>query len=243
MVSAKEVFVDYHLIDFIIVIILCIFWYLLQNANPNRLYVPKRDPRCSYPHYDTGMKEATNLIIVIAIPYVVYTILYVILKTKGIMNGLIPFDYLFVLIGHFGCLVLGNILGNILKLQVGRPRPDFFDVLGINANSETQQPEHLTNKQYVECFKSFPSGHTISASCGVLFFIIFISKCVITDQFWIFFLKMCPILYTFYIASMRITEHRHHFEDVLAGLVIGFLFPITFFFAASDHVFIAKVKP
>lgn len=243
MVSAKEVFFDYHLLDFIVLLILCFFWQLLQNANPNHMFVPKCDSRFSYPHYDSGIKEFTNLLIVIAIPYIAYTILYVILKTKGIMNGLIPFDYLFVLIGHAGCIILGNILGNILKLQIGRPRPDFFDVLGIDANSETQKPEHLSIKEYLECFKSFPSGHTISASCGVLFFIIFISKAVVTDQFWIYFLKMCPILYTFYIASMRITEHRHHFEDVIAGLIIGFLFPIAFFAGASQHIFIDKVMP
>ncbi|OHT04532.1 PAP2 superfamily protein [Tritrichomonas foetus] len=243
MVSAKEVFVDYHLIDIILLLILCVFWYILQNANPNRLYVPKRDPHCSYPHYDTGMKEATNLFVVVICPVIVYSILYGIIKTKGIMDGLIPFDYLFVIIGHIGCVILTNILGNILKLQVGRPRPDFFDVLGINANSETAQPDGMSNKQYIECFKSFPSGHTTSAACGMIYFILFLQKAIITHQFWIYFLKICPILYTFYIAAMRITEHRHHFEDVLAGLIIGLTFPIIFFSGATEYIFTQQPFP
>ena len=241
--NARELFLDYHLVDFILLIILCVFWYLLQNANPNRLYVPKKDPRCSYPHYDLGMKESTNLAIVVIIPLVIYTILYVILKTKGVMNGMVPFDYLYVIVGHLGCIVLTNILANILKLQVGRPRPDFYDSLGINANSETPPPEGMSTKKYIECFKSFPSGHTGSASSGCLFFILFLQKAIINDQFWIYFLKMCPILYNFYIAAMRITEHRHHIEDVLAGLIIGFLFPLVFFMGSQEHLFIQNVFP
>jgi hypothetical protein len=34
---------------------------------------------------------------------------------------------------------------------------------------------------------------------------------------------------TRYIGGKRATEHRHHFEDFLAGMIIGFLFHIVFF--------------
>ena len=243
MVTAKEVFIDYHLVDIIFLLILIGFWTCLQRGNPNRLFVPKRDPRCSYPHYDSGIKEFTNLIICVIVPYVVYIIMYAIIKAKGLLSGMVPFDFIYALVGHGGCVIMANIVANILKLQVGRPRPDFFAVLGVQANSETGIPDDMTVKAYQECFKSFPSGHTTTACCGTLFLVLFLQSGVISNQFTVFFLKCVPLMYAFYIGAMRITEHRHHFEDVLAGMVIGFLFPVVFFLGQHDRLFTDVVKP
>jgi phosphatidate phosphatase len=179
----------------------------------------------------------------ILLPGIIYIILYSILKTIGVMNGLIPFDFLYVVVGHIGCIFMANILSNIIKLQVGRPRPDFFDVLGINANCETPQPEELSHKDYIECFKSFPSGHTVTASSGVMFLVLFLQYEVVSDQITVFFLKMLPFCWTFYVAAMRVTEHRHHIDDVLAGMIIGFLFPIVFFQGQKERLFPPETKP
>jgi membrane-associated phospholipid phosphatase len=243
MVTAKEVIIDYHLLDFVFLGLLCLIWGFLQNANPNRFFVPKRDPRCSYPHYDSGLSEAKNLVVVVALPIILYTIMYVILKVEGVLQGMIPFDYLSVVIGHCGCVIIGNILANVLKLQIGRPRPDFFAVLGLNANSETPIPDDMSVKNYIECFKSFPSGHTVSASAGAMFLVLFLQHAIESDQFTVYFLKVLPFAYTFYIGGMRITEHRHHFEDVLGGLIIGLLFPIVFFAGQQRVLFPQAVKP
>lgn len=165
------------------------------------------------------------------------------MKTKGIMDGLIPFDFILVLVGHSGCIIVANILSNIIKLQVGRPRPDFFAVLGIQANSETAMPDDMPVKNYIECFKSFPSGHTTSASCGTLFLVLFLQHGINSNQFTVFFLKLLPLLYAFYIGAMRITEHRHHIEDVLAGMIIGFIIPGCFFAGQHDRIFLSAPKP
>jgi phosphatidate phosphatase len=243
MVTAKEVFIDYHLLDLLFLIVLAVVWGLLQNANPNHLFVPKRDPRCSYPHYDSGIREFTNLTVMLIVPFIVYATLYAILKIHGVLNGMVPFDFFYVVVGHVGCILMANILSNIIKLQVGRPRPDFFDVLGENANCETPQPEDMTQKEYIECFKSFPSGHTVTASCGVMFFVLFLQHAVVSDQITVFFLKMVPFGWTFYVGAMRVTEHRHHIEDVLAGMIIGFLFPLVFFQGQTAQLFPPEVKP
>jgi membrane-associated phospholipid phosphatase len=85
------------------------------------------------------------------------------------MSGLVPIDFLHVVIGHVSCILMGNILSNILKLQIGRPRPDFFDVLGNSAGSQTLMPEDMTRKTYIECFNSFPSGDPVTASSGTMY--------------------------------------------------------------------------
>jgi phosphatidate phosphatase len=243
MVTAREVFIDYHLLDLLFLILLAIAWGFLQNANPNHLFVPKRDPRCSYPHYDSGIREFTNLAVMLIVPFIVYATLYAILKTQGVLKGMVPFDAFSVVVGHVGCILMANILSNIIKLQVGRPRPDFFGVLGENANCETPQRDDMTKKEYIECFKSFPSGHTVTASSGVMFFVLFLQHAVVSDQITVFFLKMIPFCWTFYVAVMRITEHRHHIDDELAGMIIGFLFPFVFFQIQATRLFPPDVKP
>ena len=243
MVSAKDVFLDYHLTDIISLIILLLVWHLLQKANPNRLYIPKNDPRCSYPHYNSGITENANLLICVIVPFIGYSILYAILKTKETFDIILPFDYIYLLVGHAGCIVISNIVSNFLKLQVGRPRPDFYSLMGQEANADSLMPDGMSTNRYRECFKSFPSGHTTTASCGMVFTSLFFRKVLKTNQFWAFFLMACPLLYAFYIAAGRVIEYRHHFEDVLCGLLIGLIFPVLFLANTESTLFTQFVKP
>lgn len=243
MVKGEEIVFDYHVLDIVIIILLCLVWGLLNRMNPKRMHVPKRDSRLMYPHYDSGITEAMNLVVVIGLPVIVYIIMFAILKTKGTLYAMVPFDFIAIVVGHVGCIILANILANVIKLQVGRPRPDFFSVLGLNATSETQIPDSMSYKTYYECFKSFPSGHSASASCGGFFFLLFLQKAIKTNQFSIYMLKMLPIGYTFYVACTRIIQYRHHFEDVLGGLMIGFIFPSLYFYGQQEVIFTSKPFP
>ena len=229
MVSAGFVFFDCHLLDILVLIIIGIGWFYTQNLNPNRLFVPKHDPRCSYPHYDSGIKERDNLLICISVPYVFYLIIYFIGKYSS-TSIIFPFDLIQVLVGHIGSIFISNLLANCIKIQVGRPRPDFFAMLGDDFGAEDQQPSCLSRKAFNEQFKSFPSGHSTTAASGCLFFSIFLAKSIKTNQMSIFMLKSIPIIYMFYIGCTRITEHRHHFEDVLCGFLIGIIFPPLYFY-------------
>jgi membrane-associated phospholipid phosphatase len=76
-----------------------------------------------------------------------------------------------------------------------------------------------------------------------MYFVLFLQHAIISDQFTVYFLKTLPFCYTFYIGAMRITEHRHHFEDVLAGMIIGFLFPVVFFLGQNARLFPPAVRP
>ena len=243
MVTAKEIFIDYHLLDFVILIILMIVWAFMNNVTPKRLFVPKKDPRCNYPHYNSGITETQNLIVVIGVPLAIYTLLYILLKLKENLEYLKNFDFLLVIIGHIGSVVISNIIANIVKLQVGRPRPDFFTVLGNGATSETICPEEFDKKTFDEEFKSFPSGHSASAMSGTLFLILFLSKVIKSKQFWVKFLILSLFIYPYIVGCTRITQYRHHPDDVIMGLFIGSTLPVVYFLTCSDDIYCSEVFP
>jgi diacylglycerol diphosphate phosphatase/phosphatidate phosphatase len=243
MVTAKEFFVDYHFIDFIVLAVLAVVWFFMNRMTPRRLYVPKKDPRCSYPHYNTGITETQNLIIVLVTPLSVYLFLYILLKARVELKFIKKFDLFLVIIGHFGSVVVSNIFANIIKLQVGRPRPDFFTVLGPNATSESLCPEDLSKKEFDEEFKSFPSGHSASAMSGTLFLAIFLLKAIKSKQFWLKLLVLSLFVYPYIIGCTRITQYRHHPDDVIMGFFIGSAVPIVYFLTCSDDMFCAELFP
>ena len=243
MLSLKSVFVDYHVVDMLVLVLLAIIWGYLSKVNPNRLFIPKRDPRCTYPHYDSGITELANLCVVIIVPFSIYILIYISFKLNFNTNYIIPFDILGLFCAHLGSIFLTNILVNCVKLQVGRPRPDFFSVLGPNATSEINCPEDLSLKQFHEEFKSFPSGHSASAMCGSLFFVLFLNKAITSNQQWVFILLNLPLIYPIIIGCTRITEHRHHTDDVVMGLFLGTILPISFYLTRIQNVFTTTVKP
>lgn len=237
MVSAKEVFIDYYLIDFIILIILIVVWTYLNRINPKHLYIPKGDSRNSYPHYNSGITETQNLLYVVGIPYGIYILIYILFKAKCKINYFREFDFLLTILLHMASITISNIIANIIKIQVGRPRPDFFAVLGENATAESMCPEEMTRKTFNEEFKSFPSGHSATAMSGSLFLILFLMNGITVHNLWIKILILCLFLYPFIIGCTRITEHRHHTDDVIMGFFIGAIFPIIFFISDKDVIF------
>ena len=75
-----------------------------------------------------------------------------------------------------------------------------------------------------------------------LFCTLTLIKVIDANDLWCIFLKMIPMAYAFYIGSMRIAEYRHHTDDVVAGLLIGFVVAAVCFYAASTHIFVT-IRP
>lgn len=242
MISASDVFFDYHLLDIFFLVLLMYVWSILNKVNPKRLYIPKKDSRCLYPKINGGITEQQNLIIVIVVPIVVYTIIYVLMKCN-VPIQFKPFDFLLTTIAHITCICLSNIIIAIIKAQVGKARPDFFDTLGSEANAEMDQPKKVTDKEFTEEFKSFASGHSTSASSGSIFLVLFLNSGINYNQAWANTITFLPLIYTFYIGGTRIKHHRHHTEDVLMGIFIGAIFPVLFFLGFKNALFGTETKP
>ena len=126
-----------------------------------------------------------------------------------------------------GTLVLNGVVTNILKLSVGRPRPDFIS--RCNPVSSTWEAEPICSgviSDFQEGYKSFPSGHTSWSFATLLFLTLYLAgKFKALSQFRVKLPQLCislaPIVIGCCIGWSRVHDDMHHLGDVVAGAVIG----------------------
>lgn len=154
-------------------------------------------------------------------------------------------------------LLLSANLTNFLKITVGRPRPDTFNrcfpTKSLNSirnrlflNSLPISPfrYNCENENLMDdAFKSFPSGHSayIAAACGFCSLYI-CGKCSTFCYFnrrnfkkdgcvsARFVFGIMPFfLLAIYVGITRIQDYRHHIEDVLIGLFLGWFIALVIY--------------
>ncbi|KAM8850406.1 phospholipid phosphatase 3-like isoform 1-T1 [Spinachia spinachia] len=142
----------------------------------------------------------------------------------------------------FGCAVSQSFT-DIAKVSVGRMRPHFLDVckpdfstincsLGYITNYQCQGPESKVQ----EARKSFFSGHA-SFSMYTMLYLVFYLQSRFT---WHGARLLRPltqftlVMMSFYTGLSRVSDHKHHPTDVLAGFVQGALVAYCIVFFVSD---------
>jgi membrane-associated phospholipid phosphatase len=135
------------------------------------------------------------------------------------------------------CVAFTGLVTNTIKVNVGRPRPNFiarcfgehgerrFDPQGVPlCNDNAVDPD--------EGFKSFPSGHTSWSTSGLGYM-----------TFWLMGKlphngvphplqtagAMLPLLASALIGASRLQDNWHHPEDVIAGYMLGLLMAWVFY--------------
>lgn len=121
-------------------------------------------------------------------------------------------------------LTINGALTNSLKLIIGNFRPDFLarcmpkDVTTSKSDFYGLDICQQEDKGILyEGLKSTPSGHSSFITSGLGFIFIWQSKYVI-GKYWRHI--WCLILMAIVMIS-RITDHRHHWYDVLSGCSLG----------------------
>ncbi|XP_041660111.1 phospholipid phosphatase 3-like isoform X3 [Cheilinus undulatus] len=142
----------------------------------------------------------------------------------------------------FGCAISQSFT-DIAKVSVGRMRPHFLDVckpdfstincsLGYITDYQCQGPESKVQ----EARKSFFSGHA-SFSMYTMLYLVFYLQSRFT---WHGARLLRPltqftlIMMSFYTGLSRVSDHKHHPTDVLAGFVQGALVAYCIVFFVSD---------
>lgn len=159
----------------------------------------------------------------------------------------------------FGTFMFGG-LGTMLvtevgKIATGRLRPDFFDlcrpdmtkincaagyVIKYNCtNTENDAPWEL-----VDVHKAFPSGHASMAAytaCFLMFY--YQSRC--RWQCSVFLktsLQLAVIGGALFAGLSRISDHKHHPEDVIVGFLIGALIGLWIVYSNERHLKFFSLK-
>ncbi|MEQ2246834.1 Phospholipid phosphatase 3 [Ilyodon furcidens] len=142
----------------------------------------------------------------------------------------------------FGCAISQSFT-DIAKVSVGRMRPHFIDVckpdfstINCSLGYITEYTCHGPESKVQEARKSFFSGHA-SFSMYTMLYLVFYLQSRFT---WHGARLLRPltqftlIMMSFYTGLSRVSDHKHHPTDVLAGFIQGALVAYCIVFFVSD---------
>ncbi|KAJ9114213.1 hypothetical protein QFC22_005665 [Naganishia vaughanmartiniae] len=136
--------------------------------------------------------------------------------------------------GLFMGFTITGVVTQVIKMGVGRPRPDMLarclpyegahdqPVFGLSDYRICTQ----TDKRLLDDgFKSFPSGHSSLSFAGMGFLTFYLAgKMHLADvkghrtRAW---LALSPLLASTMVAVSRTADNRHHWQDVTVGSLLG----------------------
>ncbi|XP_075145459.1 phospholipid phosphatase 4 isoform X2 [Haematobia irritans] len=136
-------------------------------------------------------------------------------------------------------LGLNGLATSLLKITVGRPRPDFFyrcfpDGVMHLSNNATGMDNMIdlfnctgSINAINEGRKSFPSGHSSFAFAGFGFITYYVGAKLHAFNYrgrgrtWRLFISIAPLILAALVAISRTCDYHHHWEDVTVGSIIG----------------------
>ncbi|KAM4548952.1 phospholipid phosphatase 3 isoform 2-T2 [Odontesthes bonariensis] len=149
----------------------------------------------------------------------------------------------------FGCAVSQSFT-DIAKVSVGRMRPHFLDVCQPNFSTINCSLGYITNytctgkdSDVQEARKSFFSGHASFSLYTMLYLAFYIQSRFTWRGARLLrpLLQFTLLMMAFYTGLSRVSDHKHHPTDVLAGFVQGALVAYCIVFYVSD-LFKPRVK-
>ncbi|XP_073685151.1 phospholipid phosphatase 1 isoform X1 [Garra rufa] len=173
------------------------------------------------------------------------------IKSKSFCNGYVACIYKAIGTFVFGA-AMSQSLTDIAKYSIGRLRPHF-----LNVCKPDWTKINCTGGAYIEDFTctgdvdkvnegrlSFYSGHSSFSMYCMLFLALYLQARMQAE--WARLLR--PTLQFFLIAASvytglsRVSDYKHHWSDVLAGLIQGAIVALLVVFCVSDF-FKKKVEP
>ncbi|XP_062858233.1 phospholipid phosphatase 3 isoform X2 [Trichomycterus rosablanca] len=149
----------------------------------------------------------------------------------------------------FGCAVSQSFT-DIAKVSVGRLRPHFLDVCKPNYSQINCSAGYITDyvclgdpSKVQEARKSFFSGHASFSMFTMLYLVFYVQSRFTWRGARLLrpLVQFTLLMMAFYTGLSRVSDHKHHPTDVLAGFVQGALVAYCIVFYVSD-LFKPKIK-
>ncbi|RHZ75755.1 hypothetical protein Glove_209g59 [Diversispora epigaea] len=227
----KKKLVKSYVLDWALCFAFLIIFAGVDQLEPFHRRFSLEDKTIQYP-YATTERVPMWMAFVIVIIFPLITMIIISLGIKRSMHDC-HHAILGLLLGYSLTLAVTEIFKN----TVGRPRPDFIDrcqpvngstdatVYGLSTSDICTQTSHSVLK---DGFKSFISGHASTSFAGMGYLTLyFAGKLHVFDRkgyTYKVFIVVSPLAIATLIAITRTMDYRHHWQDVITGSFIGFLF-------------------
>lgn len=123
------------------------------------------------------------------------------------------------------------LITDLAKYLFGEPRPHFLHTClpreSLNCTvgqyfDHYECTNNLSRHQLVDSFKSFPSGHAAFSCYFAVYFLVYFTRQIRTSShLFLNVLQFFCIFWALLCSLSRITDHRHHWWDVLSGGILG----------------------
>jgi len=162
----------------------------------------------------------------------------------------IKYNLHIAILGLFLSYLATNTFTDYIKNFAGRYRPDFLAVCDVDFSKVEAQFLHYQNitggisidnygprklfntticrgeKSKIESEqKSFPSGHSSFAFVTMTYLTLYLAGQLRifegSARAWKYFICSIPFFFASYVPFSRLMDYRHHWEDVLAGTIMG----------------------
>ncbi|XP_038584987.1 phospholipid phosphatase 2 [Micropterus salmoides] len=229
--------------------VLCVFFAALPSAILTLMFSPYQrgiycnDESISYPYRRDTISHGTMAAVTIICSIVIITTgeAYLV-HTKRLRSNSQFNQYLSALYKVVGTFVFGGAvsqsLTDLAKFTIGRPRPNFLAVCApVTCNGYMLQINCTGNHRNVtESRLSFYSGHSSFGMYCMLFLSLYIQARMQgkwtrlvrpTIQFFL-------VAFSLYVGYTRVSDYKHHWSDVLLGLLQGALIAVLTVRYVSD---------
>lgn len=207
--------------DVVLRIVLAVLFIELEKAEPFTRKIHE-DELWLYRNPRTDSYVPTTILwtLVFIMPVIVIIFTFLVCKDKADLHQ--------AMLSVTLALGFNGVITDIIKLIVGRPRPDFFWRCfpdgKMNAEFRcTGNPIAIRDGR-----KSFPSGHSSFAFASFGFISLYLAGKLHTfslagkGQSWKLCMFLLPICAALVIALSRTCDYHHHWQDVVAGSTIGY---------------------
>lgn len=203
------------------IILLLIVCIIHANLHPHVQYLTEAQLLQDYrrPRIDSITPPWVMLFLVLCVPVVTFVIPYFQTRNSA--------DTIQALLAWSLACAITAFLTETGKLIVGRPRPDFF--YRCFPNEKVTKDLRCTGnlKDVIEGRKSFPSGHSSFSFCSLGFVSVWLcGKLGVLSRSRGHGVRivacLAPLVTAAMVAISRCCDHHHHWEDVLAGSIIGY---------------------
>ncbi|XP_032420591.1 phospholipid phosphatase 3-like isoform X2 [Xiphophorus hellerii] len=142
----------------------------------------------------------------------------------------------------FGCAISLSFT-NIAKVTLGRLRPHFIDVCKPDFSTINCSLGYITEytclgseSKVQEARKSFLSGHASFSMYTMLYLVFYLQSRLTWNGARLLrpLTQFALIMISFYTGLTRVSDHKHHPADVLAGFFQGALVAVCIVFFVSD---------